>query len=147
MQRGFFYRLENDDIKIYTDYNFVPSSLRRAIAMLGFIHERLLGICHPLFAQILPYSSDPDARFHMKTLVNHFEEMRALRNTYDNSIWIYILEHSCLPQDLVDTEYVHTFQAQLNQLAKMRAERQDPNRRESYPTCADVMAQFHANTD
>ena len=145
MQRGFLYQLECDDVTAFVDYNFAPPSLRRAIAMLGFIHKRVLGSCHPLVAQVLPYSNDAAARYHTKCLVSHFDEVRGFRSSYDNSIWVFVLVYNRLPQELIDTGCVHTFQAKLNQLAKMRAKNNDPYWRDSYQSCVDVMRKFHAD--
>ena len=38
----------------FLECNFAPPKLRRNIAMLGMLHKRVLGKCHPSFACLLP---------------------------------------------------------------------------------------------
>ena len=47
MQRGFLYELGSDDKHVFVEHNFAPPSLRRTIGILGFLHKRNLGTCHP----------------------------------------------------------------------------------------------------
>ena len=38
--------------------NFVPPKVRRNIGILGFLHERVLGLSHPLFQGLLFFGND-----------------------------------------------------------------------------------------
>ena len=40
----------------FLDYNFAPPCLRRDIGLLGFVHKRVLGQCHPAIKYFLPWS-------------------------------------------------------------------------------------------
>ena len=110
MQRGFLYKLGLDDRHAFTDYNFVPPSLRRAIGILGILHKRDLGACHPALASIFPFE-DNEYRYHSKTLRFFCGEVRGHRALYNNSIYMYILIYNRLPQELIDSETVKIFQA------------------------------------
>ena len=55
--------------------------LRRNIAILGLLHKRVIGKCHPAFEQLLPWYSQrsPEGRGfgHSKQLYNHCVEISA----------------------------------------------------------------------
>ena len=86
MQRGFLFEVGMDDAQAFVEFNFAPPSLRRAIAMLGFVHKRVLGTCHPALAEAFPFSADHRWIYHNKTLVSHLGEVRAFKGLYDNSM-------------------------------------------------------------
>ena len=44
----------------FMNFNFVPPDLRRNIGILGMIHKRVLGRCHPVFQKLLPFKSEMD---------------------------------------------------------------------------------------
>ena len=144
MQGGFFYKLGLDDKSAFVDYNFAPPALRRAIGMLGFLHKRILGQCHPALMSLLPAREMSDYAFHTKQLESHFEEVRAHRNMYNSSLYMYILIYNRLPQELVDCESVKVFQGKLTQLAKLRAQRDGTDEwRQSFQSCHDVVNFFY----
>ena len=146
MQRGFLYELGLDDRNAFIDHNFAPPSLRRAIGMLGFLHKRVLGVCHPALESIFPFE-DNEYRYHSKTLRSFWSEVRGHRALYNNSIYMYILIYNRLPQELVDSETVKDFQGKLTQLAKMRAQRDEGiSWRMSFQSCGDVVSFFYASS-
>ena len=146
MQRGFLYDLGLDDRSAFIEYNFAPPSLRRAIGILGFLHKRVLGTCHPALESIFPFE-DNEYRYHTKTLRSFWNEVRGHRALYNNSIYMYILIYNRLPQELVDSENVTTFQGKLTQLAKMRAQRDEGiSWRMSFQSCADIVSFFYASS-
>ena len=108
--------LGSNDTAAFVDFNFAPPSLRRAIAMLGFIHKRVQGTCHPVLVKDLPFVSDRSYTFHAKTLESHFNQVRAYRGLYNTSLWSYILIYNRLPQGLIEQETVKSFQSKLLQL-------------------------------
>ena len=75
----FLRELEVSDEDAYLNYNFAPPKLRRNIGILGLMHKRVLGECHPVFSQLLPFSADvgqsirPDG--HDKQLYGHLHEV------------------------------------------------------------------------
>jgi len=146
MQRGFLYNLGCCDTEAFVDYNFAPPSLRRAIGLLGFLHKRVLGLCHPALLQVFPYATSYlQARYHSRSLDCHMETVRHFPALYDNSIWTYALIYNRLPQELIDSSTVSIFQGKLTQLGKMRAQRDDPDWREAFQSCEDTMKFFHGN--
>ena len=38
----------------FLEYNFAPPKLRRNLSMLGMLHKRVLGKCHPSFERLFP---------------------------------------------------------------------------------------------
>ena len=39
----------------FMDFNFAPPNLRRNVGILGLLHKRVLGLCHPSFERLLPW--------------------------------------------------------------------------------------------
>ena len=58
---------------------------------------------------------------------------------YFKSLWQYILIYNRLPQGLVDTQSVKTFQGKLTQIAKTRAGNNDPKFQNAVKTCEDLL--------
>ena len=50
---------------VFLEQNFAPPSLRRHVGILGLIHKRVLGQCHPNFERLFPWwfsrFSEPEA--------------------------------------------------------------------------------------
>ena len=143
LQRGFLYEIGSDDEVAFINHNFAPPSLRRAIGILGFIHKRVLCKCHPALVQALPFVSDPTGCYHSKTLASFLDGVRTSHALYFRSLWNYIHIYNRLSQELVDTTRIPTFQGELTQVAKFRAQRGDPKWRDAFQSCDDVLAQFH----
>ena len=68
-----------------------PPSLRRSIGILDFLHKRVLGICHPLLVQALPFAERLDANYHTKALHPFSGEVRYHASLYGRSLYMYIL--------------------------------------------------------
>ena len=49
VQRRFLQKLEVTESQAFLEYNFAPTELRRNIGILGLLHKRVLGQCHPSF--------------------------------------------------------------------------------------------------
>ena len=79
MQRGFLYALGLDDKIAFVDYNLAPPALRRVIGMLGFLHKRILGECHPALEVLLPARGVSAHAFHTRQFELYFDEVRAHR--------------------------------------------------------------------
>ena len=69
-QNRFLRELELTPEYAFLEHAFAPPSLRRNIGVLGFLHKRVLGKCHPSTAKLLPFWTDePEetrARGHSK---------------------------------------------------------------------------------
>ena len=143
MQRGFLREIGLSDSEAFVKYNFPPPSLRRAVAILGFVHKRVLGICHPALRQAFPFSPYPNARYHDKQLQTNIEKMIAHRPLYMRSVWHYILIYNRLPQGIIDSKTVSTFQGKLTQIAKFRCQCDEPTWRDAYQSTQDVFKHLH----
>ena len=144
MQRGFLYQLGSNDTSAFVDFNFAPPSLRRAIAILGFIHKRVQGTCHPALVKDLPFVSDRSYTFHSKTLESNFNQVRTYRGLYNTSLWSSILIYNRLPQGLIEQENVKSFQSKLTHIAKVRTPGNDPIWRQAFQSCEDVLRHCHS---
>ena len=109
--------LHLDEKTAFLDYNFPPPGLRRDIAMLGFLHKRVLGQCHPSLISFLPFEPTP-SDWHNKQLKSHVEEQLRFRHLYQRSLWGKILIYNRLHQSIVDAPSVKLFQKQLTKMAR-----------------------------
>ena len=144
MQRWFLHELEVTDTHAFIEYNFAPPSLRRRIGMLGFLHKRTLGECHPALCAFLEVDQDQQLRYNDRRLLSHFAEVRAHRRLYNNSLHMYVLMYNRLPQEIVELPSVTAFQAKLTSIAKDRARQDHPNWRCSYKNCKEVTDFFYS---
>jgi hypothetical protein len=144
VQRWYLHELALTDTGAFTSFNFAPPSLRRAIGMLGFIHKRTLGICHPLLLQALPFAVGLDANYNTKALDPFSGGVHYHGRLYERSLYMYILIYNRLPQVLVDLPSVAVFQAKLTHLAKHKALVHPDNWRSSFQSTADVADMFYS---
>ena len=141
MQRWFLHELGITDTEAFVNYNFAPPSLRQRIGMMGFVHKRVLGQCHPALCVFLEFRQDQG--MNSRNLVSHFEDVRGFSSMYNNSLYLYILMYNRLPEDIVILPSVCSFQTKLNKLAKVRAEQGHENWRCFYQNCKDVVDYFY----
>ena len=129
--------------RAFIDHHFAPPSLRRNIAVLGLLHKRVLGKCHPSFAELLPWWSDrfSEARGigHTKQLYGHWGDITNHRALYDRSIFAMVDVYNNLPQHAVDAPSVSYFQSYVNHIARTRCETGDPSWASSF--CRRVNAE------
>ena len=122
-QKHFLDELGVSQETAFKDHNFAPPILRRNIAVLGMIHKRTLGLCHPSFDALLPYSQQ---RFgimagrHSKQLYSHCEQIVAQSQLWARSIFGMTGKYNMLPQAAVDCPSVSAFQSFLTKAAKTR---------------------------
>jgi len=144
MQRGFLYNLGCDDTDAFLTFNLAPPSIRRTIAMLGFVHKRVLGKCHPALIKALPFA-DYALPYHDKTLSAVLDECKHFPHMHNNSLWYFVILYNRLPQVLVDAVSVKVFQSKLTQLVRLRAQQGDIRWRESFQSCGDILQNCHAD--
>ena len=88
---NFLMELGVEQSDAFMNFNFAPPDLRRNIGILGMIHKRVLGRCHPVFQKLLPFKSEMDGEHavgaHDKQLWNHFNEMHFQHILYSKSIF------------------------------------------------------------
>ena len=115
----------------FIDYNFAPPVLRRNIGILGMLHKRVLGQCHPDFDTLLPWFVQ---RFgytiqgkHDKQLYNHRLEVQLQHGLFQRSIFAVVDFYNDLPQQIVDCPSVNSFQKQLTKIARERCQVNNPS--------------------
>ena len=131
VQLNFLTQLNVTVEEAFLKYNFAPAMLRRNIAVLGLLHKRVLGLCHPSFDELLPWYSHkvdtPRGFGHNKQLYDHRMEVTHQRSLFDRSIFGMIDFYNNLSQQLVDSPSVCIFQSSLTSIAKARCKRGDLN--------------------
>ena len=141
MQRWFLREIGITDTEAFVHYNFAPPSLRRRIGMMGFVHKRVLGKCHPALCEFLEFSQEQG--MNTRNLVSHFDAVKGFARMYNNSLYMYILMYNRLPEEIVSLPSVPSFQTKLNKLAKSRADQGHENWRCAYQNCKDVVDYFY----
>ena len=128
-QNRFLRALGISPAQAFLDFNFAPPSLRRNIGVLGLLHKRVLGKCHPSFELLLPWYTErfPEGRGHghNKQLYGHWVEISAHQALYARSIFAVTDVYNNLPQHVVDATGVDTFQSYLTQIARTRCQQGD----------------------
>ena len=120
-QNRFLHELDVTPATAFLEFNFAPPSLRRNIGILGLLHKRVLGKCHPSFESLFPFESNP-VRGHTKQLYGHWCEISAHQAIFNRSIFRMCDIYNNLPQHIVDTPSVHLFQKALTFKARQRCE-------------------------
>ena len=86
LQYGFVRDIRITREMAFLDYNLAPLGLRRDIGILGFIHKRVLGDCHPSVKAFLRFSAVPD-RWHDKQIETYLELCLNRPNLYWRSLF------------------------------------------------------------
>jgi len=145
MQRWFLRELGITDTEAFVTHNFAPPGLRRSIGMLGFLHKRVLHICHPAMYQALPMLQEGTPRWHSKSLHSFLDEVRGHHALYFRSLYGYIHIYNRLSQGIVDISSVSAFQAKLAHMIKHRAASGVPTWRQAFTGSADVLQHGHGH--
>ena len=69
---NFLMELGVEQSDAFMNFNFAPPDLRRNIGILGMIHKRVLGRCHPVFQKLLPFKSEWTANMLSESTINSF---------------------------------------------------------------------------
>ena len=143
LQRWYLRELGISDQDAFVHYNFAPPTLRRNIGLLGFLHKRVLGECHPALCQALPFGPNPiAARYHTKHLDSFSGLVVRHARLYERSLYAYIRVYNILPQTLADSPSVKSFQSRLTHLAKQRATNAHDDWRRCFHDCHEVSSMF-----
>ena len=120
----------------FLEFNFAPTDLRRNIGILGVLHKRALGLSHPSFVKLLPWHGDrfPErpSTGHDKQLYGHRLEAKHHPALFSRSIFAMVDIYNILPQYVVDTTSVASFQHQLTNIARRRCEGNVPGWADSF---------------
>ena len=126
----------------FLEYAFAPPSLRRNIGILGLLHKRVLGKCHPSFASLLPFWTDqPEeirARGHTRKLYGHSTEVKFQRPIYDSSIFEMVDIYNNLLQQVVDGTSVNSFQHYLIHIVRTRCQSEETRWAKSFCACSGL---------
>ena len=142
LQRWYLKELGISDQDAFVQYNFAPPTLRRNIGLLGFLHKRVLGECHPALCQALPFGPPAiAARYHTKHLETFSGLVVSHARIYERSLYAYTRVYNRLPQTLADSPSVKSLQSRLTHLAKQRANAQDDWRR-CFHDCHELCKMF-----
>ena len=145
MQRWFLHEVGLTDTEAFLNFNFAPPSLRRAIGMLGFLHKRNLGQCHPLVIAAFPLLSERGMTgAHDKALFSHSETILYHRRLWSRSIFHFIHIYNQLPQSFVDIPSVSAFQRKLTQAAKGVASADNERWRKSFQDLVELNRWLHS---
>ena len=101
----------------FLDHNFAPPSLRRQIGVLGFLHKRVLGNCHPEIASLLPFM-DANGPWHNKQLYGHMDKCVTRWPLFLRSLFGMVQVYNRLPQVFIDIDNVSLFQRELTSVAR-----------------------------
>ena len=122
VQTSFLNKLEVSLEQAFLEFNFAPAELRRNIGILGMIHKRVLGQCHPSYQQLLPWYSErfdtPRGFGHSKQLYGHWVEATSHPALFSRSIFSMVDIYNNLPQWVVDAQNVTHFQKMLTAEAR-----------------------------
>ena len=125
-QHHFLIEIDMHTATAFTDHNFAPPTLRRNIGILGLLHKRVLGKCHPIFQKLLPFHSDVfgwiRAEEHNKQLYNHILEVHYQQALHRRSVFGMVTQYNKLPQNVVDCDSVSKFQHYLTLMARKRCQ-------------------------
>ena len=138
LQSGFVRELHLTEEMAFLDYNLVPLGLRRDIGILGFLHKRGLGECHPGINFFLPFSSQNYAWRHPKQLETQLEYCTCRPQLYWRSLFGLIHVYNRLPTHIVESTSVKVFQARLTAGARLRCHHWDPHWQKAYRDCAQL---------
>ena len=112
-QEQFLHEIGVTTAQTFLNYNFAPTELRRNIAILGLLHKRVLGLCHPSFERLLPWYTQ---RFetgrgfgHNKQLYGQWLESTQQTALFNKSVFCMVDIYNNLPQYVVDGFYFSDF--------------------------------------
>ena len=114
--------------------------------MLGILHKRVLGKCHPGVMAILPFARiDDQADYNSKALDSFGDVVNFQVRFCQRSLFAYVHIYNRLPQALVDLSSVKSLQTKLTHLAKHRAQTDQEGWRRSFQDCDEIWQMFYEN--
>ena len=136
-----------EELHVYEDdnfliHNFAPLQLRRDIGILGLLHKRVLGECHPAILDFLPFALPTYAWRHPKQLDTQLDSCVSRQGLYWRSIFGLVHVYNRLPEHVVASPSVKVFQARLTEGAKKRCASGDPQWRKAFRDCEQL---WHTN--
>ena len=112
VQRQFVSELRITEEMTSVEHNFVSLCLRRAIGILGFLHKRVFGQCHPSVRMLLPFSGLPRTCLS-KQIETHLDKVVCKQTLYFCSLSGFIAVYNRLPEGIVNISSGKAFQRAL----------------------------------
>ena len=133
-QRWFLHELALSDSEAIWQYNMAPPSIRRRVGLLGFIHKRVLGLCHPSVLTLLPLREEGEraAWMHDKAIRVSYTGVISNWQLFYRSIFGIAETYNRLSVAAVGCVSVSAFQSLLTNQLKAKAEAGDPTWRDAY---------------
>ena len=129
MQKRFLDEIGMSEQEAFLKCNFATPALRRNIGVLGLLHKRVLGKCHPIFQRLLPFHRDIFGSLrpaeHDRQLYGHIMEVDRQQNLHDRSIFAMVYVYNKLPQHAVECNDVSSFQHVLTLMVREKCEQGD----------------------
>ena len=126
LQTHFLRELGLSPAQAFEDHNFAPLCLRRDIGMLGMLHKRVLGKCHPIFMKLLHFHVDIFGTLrpgeHTRQLYGHLLEVQYQHGLHFRSVFAMVYVYNRFPQHVVDCTNVTSFQRCLTLLARIECQ-------------------------
>ena len=122
IQPRFLRELDVAEDVAFLNFNFAPTQLKRNIGILGLLHKRVIGECHPMFSTLLPFCVEMGQPTlpggHDKQLYGYLHEARCQLALFFRSIFAMVTVYNRLPQYVVNATTVHEFQKLLTRIAR-----------------------------
>ena len=127
IQKRFLDELHNDEISMLIDLSLVPLWSRRDMAMLGLLHKVVLGIVPSMFDQFIFFTRRvPFPRGLRNPFLRHSRQLHdpmdgSQSRIFQRSLFGLIYTYNLLPQAVVDSKTVTSFQHRLQRGLKEAA--------------------------
>ena len=118
-------------------HNFAPATLRRDIGILGFLHKRTLGECHPAIKAFLPMDP-PGSNWHDKQISPQDSSGIRRRHLFQRSVFGMIDVYNRLPPCIIECTTVKDFQKQLTSIARSKCNNGDASWPQSFRSCSQL---------
>ena len=132
VQRRLLRELGLSEVQALTVYNLAPLETRRDIAMLAVLHKVVLGVAPRQLAEMFPLAP-PAVPGRVSTrgfLRRHDSQLRQREfrtDTLKRSLYGTVVVYNLLPQKVVDSKCVSTFQKSLQKAVKKAAAEHVPD--------------------
>ena len=121
MQQRYVEELHLTDESAFLEFNFAPARLRRDISLLGFLHKRVLGVCHVAIQIFFPFAPVTPP-WHDKQLESYLQSCQYRHTLYSRSLLAMVHVYNRLPQEIVNINSVSGFQRCLTKMARHKCE-------------------------
>ena len=125
MQQFFIRELGLTEEHAFLQHNLAPLALRRNIAVLGLLHRIQLGEAHDDFSKLfepLVQQHSRSTRHNARRHGRQFREVWGKTDSFNRSIFAAVRVYNVLPEHVVESKTVKTFQSLLTKIARNACE-------------------------